>query len=194
MKDQQTAERRFRHLYEKHYAALLAYALRRCSDPSEASDAVADAFLVLWRRLPEAPTTDDEVLLWLYGVMKRVLANRERSRWRRRRLAERLSLLSREALEEEQSEARRADVLNLMNALAELTEQDREIILLAAWEGLSNVEIGKVLGCSENAATIRLHRARKRLTEVYEKDSTGTGDSPDERLRLRQPREERQEG
>lgn len=38
------------------HTALLAYAVRRVGQPSEAADVVADAFLVAWRRIDEAPT------------------------------------------------------------------------------------------------------------------------------------------
>jgi RNA polymerase sigma-70 factor (ECF subfamily) len=37
---------------------------------------------------------------------------------------------------------------------------------LAAWEGLGPAELATALGCSPNAATIRLHRARRRLESV----------------------------
>ena len=40
----------------------------------------------------------------------------------------------------------------------------------AAWEGLSHAEIGISLGCSENAAALRLHRARRRLREELLKE------------------------
>jgi RNA polymerase sigma-70 factor (ECF subfamily) len=51
----------------------------------------------------------------------------------------------------------------ILAALASLGSDDREIVLLAAWEELSPAEIGAVLGISQIAARSRLHRARKRL-------------------------------
>jgi DNA-directed RNA polymerase specialized sigma24 family protein len=75
------AEARFRRLYEQQYEPLLAYAARRTLDRSEAHDVVSETFLILWRRLDEAPR-DEEIPLWLYGVARRVLANRRRSRAR----------------------------------------------------------------------------------------------------------------
>ena len=48
------------------------------------------------------------------------------------------------------------------------SEADREILLLAAWEGLTTGEIGTVLGCSPNTAAVRLHRARRRLDDAME--------------------------
>lgn len=50
-------------------------------------------------------------------------------------------------------------------ALRALPEQDRELLTLAAWEGLGHGQIAVVLGCSRNAVRIRLHRARQKLAK-----------------------------
>jgi RNA polymerase sigma factor (sigma-70 family) len=185
-------EIRFRRLYEEHYEMLLAYAARRCPDPSEARDIVADTFLVLWRRLEAAPD-DKEVPLWLHGVIRRVLANHYRGRMRRDRLAARFAQTAREAPETDELAETNMHARQVLNALMALSEQQREVLLLAAWEQLSTVEIAAVLGCSENAAALRLHRARKRLTEVYKKENERTGDKSSEWPRLRRPPPERQD-
>jgi RNA polymerase sigma-70 factor (ECF subfamily) len=51
----------------------------------------------------------------------------------------------------------------LAQAFSALTEQDRELLLLIAWEGLDMAQAAQVLGCSRNALGVRLHRARKRF-------------------------------
>jgi RNA polymerase sigma-70 factor, ECF subfamily len=171
-------ETRFRRLYETHYPSLLAYATRRLPDFDEAHDVVADAFLVLWRRLEEAPA-DEEVGLWLYGVIRRVVANRLRARGRRQRLAVRFASIVADIAETtEESVARRLHAKTVFNALLQLGEHDREILLLAAWERLSTAGLASVYGCSENAAAIRLHRARKRLSEAVAKEIGESGDKP----------------
>jgi len=62
-------------------------------------------------------------------------------------------------------------------ALKQLRRDDQEILRLAAWEGLSGAELAVALGCTENAATIRLHRARKRLAEQLAKEEPAPGHS-----------------
>jgi RNA polymerase sigma factor (sigma-70 family) len=184
-------ERRFRELYARHYASILAYALRRSPDRTEAEDVVADTFLVLWRRLEDAPRQDEEIPLWLYGIARRVLANRHRARQRQERVAQRFADLLAEGPALEDVAAHRRNARRLLEALLALSEQDRELLMLAAWERLSTGELAVILGCSENAAAIRLHRARKRLTEVYRKENAASGHRDDERLRLRRPGEKR---
>jgi RNA polymerase sigma-70 factor (ECF subfamily) len=51
-------------------------------------------------------------------------------------------------------------------ALDSLSPADRELLRLIAWEQLSATEAGYVLGCSEAAARVRLHRARGRLARA----------------------------
>ena len=182
-------EARFRRLYDLHYESLLAYALRRCQNENEAHDVVADTFLVLWRRLGQAPP-DREVPLWLYGVAKRVLSNRQRTEFRGQRMVARLGQVTREDTATDELFAQRADARAVMNSLALLRDDEREILLLAAWERLTTAEIATVIGCTPNAAAIRLHRARRRLTKVYEKESGRTGDEYSARLERKPPAEQ----
>jgi RNA polymerase sigma-70 factor (ECF subfamily) len=84
--------------------------------------------------------------------------------------------LARVLPETEELAANRLDARRLLEALLQLKEQEREVLLMAAWERLSTAEVAAVLGCSENAATLRLHRARKRLTNVYKKENERAGD------------------
>jgi len=145
--------RRFEDLFGEVYEPLQRYARRR-TDPATADDVVADALLVLWRRLDEVP--DGAALPWCYGVARRCLANRRRGVDRQTQLVDRL-------MGERPSAPTEADPV-LHEALASLDADDREIVRLWAWEQLPPREIAVVLGISANAAAIRVHRAKSRLT------------------------------
>lgn len=158
-------ERRFRRLYEESYRPLFAYALRRVPAPEYASDVVAETLLIAWRRLDVVPAGSD-ALPWLYGVARRVLANQERGLRRAERLSQRLLELPRSQGDVESEMALRERYRVLLVAFERLDGLDQEVLRLAAWEGLSAAEMADVLACSENAATLRLHRARARLAEA----------------------------
>src|SRR4051794_19292838 len=83
------AEQRFSGLYRAYARALLGYSLRRCADPDEAADVVAESFLIAWRRLPDVPPSE-EARLWLYGTARNVLSNQKRGARRRDALTQRL--------------------------------------------------------------------------------------------------------
>jgi RNA polymerase sigma factor (sigma-70 family) len=147
---------RFETLFAAHHAAVRSYVARRAGGGVGIDDAVADTFLVAWRRLDDVP---DAPLPWLLGVARRVLADQRRSAHRRRSLVQRL---------------RTADPApgwapplslgpELASALASLTDHEREALLLVAWDELTPAEAAVAAGCSPAAFRVRLHRARRRV-------------------------------
>jgi RNA polymerase sigma-70 factor (ECF subfamily) len=166
-----TPDERFAALFERTHRPLLAYALRRVSNPADAADVVAETFLVAWRRLDDVPP-GDATRPWLFGVARRVLANHYRGERRRDALAERL----REQLTDVVIEPDEADTPTLA-AMRRLPDADQEVLRLLAWEELARDEIALVLGVSRAAVRVRLHRARRRLLEQMER---ATGTRPDE--------------
>jgi RNA polymerase sigma factor (sigma-70 family) len=157
---------RFRELYADNYPLILGYAMRRCAQPEDAADVVAETFLAAWRRLDDVPT--EHARTWLYGVARRVLANQLRGGRRRQRLGERLGEELRHFASATPERHRDGELELAASAFAALTEQDRELLALAGWEGLAGADLGRVLGCSANAARIRLHRARRRFARRLE--------------------------
>lgn len=55
----------------------------------------------------------------------------------------------------------------LQQALDELPDDKREIIVLSRYEGLKYKEIGDILDCTENAVKVKAHRALKELKQRY---------------------------
>jgi RNA polymerase sigma-70 factor (ECF subfamily) len=51
---------------------------------------------------------------------------------------------------------------------------EREVLMLAAWDRFSPPDAAAVLGCSPQAYTVRLHRARKRLARILDTDRPTT--------------------
>jgi RNA polymerase sigma-70 factor (ECF subfamily) len=155
MESAELREARFERIYAECAPAVLAYALRR-SSPDDAADVVAETFVIAWRRLSEL--ADADVLPWLYGVARRVLSTQRRSSNRQAAVAVRLALERVEPTTPDDDASTR-----VVGALAKLTESDREVLMLTAWEGLSGRQAASVLSCSPTAYRIRLHRARRRL-------------------------------
>jgi RNA polymerase sigma-70 factor (ECF subfamily) len=153
-------------LFAAHYDDVLAYALRR-SDGEAAQDVVAETFLVAWRRLEVVP---DDALPWLYGVARRVLANQRRSDRRRDALAQRLAAHAAPT----DRPAVGGDV-SLLRALARLSEQDCEALMLVAWEGLDRRRAAAALGCRPGTLGVRLHRARRRLARLLDQEEAPLG-------------------
>src|SRR5919201_6984557 len=105
------------------------------------------------------------------------MANQARGDACRSRLAEKLSA---------QTVAVQADGDPLAgpvhDALATLGSRDREILLLAEWEGLTPAEIARVMRCPAVSVRVRLHRARRRFRALFESQTEETTPLPRSRL------------
>jgi RNA polymerase sigma-70 factor (ECF subfamily) len=150
-------EKWFVELYESAYGDVLRYTRRRV-DEEAARDVAAETFLVAWRRMHVIPA---DPLPWLYGVARGVLANEFRRSWRQRRTAGRIAGSLPEVPTDHSERIGEAEIVAA--ALATLSEGDREVISLVAWEGLEAQAAAQVVGCSAGAFAVRLHRARRRL-------------------------------
>ncbi|MBB2925529.1 RNA polymerase sigma factor [Cellulomonas cellasea] len=154
---------RFEELWRAHSGRVLLFAARHVG-PHDAQEVVAEVFLVLWRRLDDAPAAADEVLPWLLGVARHVMANQRRADNRRTRLGQDLETVAR--LAESAGASTAEEVVEreaVLTALGSLSVADRETLLLVAWDGLTAEQAAQVLGCTTTAFRVRLHRARRRL-------------------------------
>jgi RNA polymerase sigma factor (sigma-70 family) len=138
------AEERLRRLYEAAWRPVLAYALRRTPSADEAADILMETFTIAWVHLSEVPEGDSAVL-WLYATARGAIANATRRQQRRLRLSERAATeLNRAAPAEADAAPAHEDALVATAALGLLDDEDRELLMLAAWEGLGSHELGRL--------------------------------------------------
>jgi RNA polymerase sigma factor (sigma-70 family) len=177
-KTERDRERRFDALFASFGSDIVAYCGWRARSSSDAQDAVADVFLAAWRRLDELPE-GDAARVWLYATARRVIANQRRSSRRRAALHERLALEA--ASVSQQLPVSDQEETIVHEALRALGSRDREVLLLAEWEGLSSAQIAAVLGCHTVTARGRLHRARRRFRALF--DELAAGDDSEQPAR-----------
>ena len=138
--------------------------LRRRATADDAADAFGDSMLTIWRRLDDVPS--DDPLPWCYGVARRCLANQRRAAGRRMRLVERAATLELPTLDAADGDPQAVierDDPELAAAMRTLTDPEREIVALWAWEQLEPREIALVLDTTSNAVSVALTRAKRKL-------------------------------
>jgi RNA polymerase sigma-70 factor (ECF subfamily) len=154
----------FTALYQAHYRQVYAYAVTRAGRQL-ADEVVAETFLVAWRRLSALPKATP--LPWLLAVARNVVGERYRAEERQQAVAAEMRAW---ITEEELSVADVADGVAeraaVLNALAQLSDDDRELLTLVAWQGLAASHVARVLGCSTATYYVRLHRARRQLKDA----------------------------
>jgi RNA polymerase sigma-70 factor (ECF subfamily) len=157
------AMRRFTALYDANHGRVYGYAMDRAG-ARWADEIVSETFLVAWRRFAEVP---DPALPWLLGVARNLA--REQFRLSARDQSIEAELSARFAAGESTS-ADPADVVTerdtVLTALAWLSHDDRELLTLVLWHGVSPREAASVIDCSTATYFVRLHRARRRLEQI----------------------------
>lgn len=148
----------FTTLFQAHAGAVHRYLLRRGAGP-EAEDLTAEVLTVAWRRRDDVPSGAE--LPWLYRTAGFVLANH-----RRKGRPVPVSELPDEP-DPDDPALRAVQDDQVRRALAALSVRDREVLLLAAWEGLDGQQLADTLGIGRGGADAALSRARSRLREAW---------------------------
>ena len=145
----------------------LAYRILR--DEARAQDAVQEAFLIAWRELPRL-RDESRFSTWLY----RLLVNacyaeiRQTKRWQP---GLRLIVDSDGAPTTEDSQADTARRDELERAFRRLSAEQRAVVVMHHYLGLSGSEIADALGLSPGTVRSRLHYARQHMRAAMEADA-----------------------
>ena len=107
------------------------------------------------------PAAAEDARRYAFGVARKILLTARRGRRRYTALADRLRVLVREEI----VPGPEVDI-ELRTALGSLTDRDRELVLLVAWEGFSVADASQILDIRPDAARARYSRARAQLRET----------------------------
>ncbi|HWB12128.1 MAG TPA: sigma-70 family RNA polymerase sigma factor [Pirellulales bacterium] len=129
-------------LVDTHAAALMLCARQWCSEPE---DVVQEAFVKLVRQ--RSPPTD--AVAWLYRVVRNGAIDAGKTARRRQRRESSVARPERWFVE---CDIDGLDAETAVAALAQLADEEREVIVAKLWGGLSFEQIGSVVGCSASTA------------------------------------------
>lgn len=176
-------EQDFDRWYADHVEVVWRYARRRVTSTEDADEVTAETFTVAWRRRGQVPRgAPHEVRLWLLGVARNVLANLHRAERRRLRVFLRLAGQTPASVPGVDETADPG----LWKALSQLSLDDRDVLLMRAWDELGVIDIATLLGTTPSAVSARLHRARGRLHQALADDRSPVdqGETPGTGRRL----------
>jgi len=158
-------------LFEQFHAPILNYLHRMVHDRALAEDLTQDTFIKAYNALPRTKP-DLAFKAWLY----RIATNTAISHMRRGKIIKWLPFLTDRETPDEAIERSVTRSTDINEALGKLPQHYAAALLLRHYQGLSLAETAQALDITENAAKLRLFRARKAFATVYGAAPDGTGD------------------
>jgi RNA polymerase sigma factor (sigma-70 family) len=159
----------FAAVFDRHYETIHRYLERRAGRDA-AEDLSGEVFRIGFEQRSRFRPVHESALPWLYGLATNLLLKHWRSESRQLRALARVEAGWREDAHDAAATHNRVDAqavsARLLAAVARLSQGDRDVLLLFAWEELTYDEVAVALGIPEGTVRSRLNRARRSLRAV----------------------------
>lgn len=169
----------FAAVFDRHFAAIHAYLQRRIGRDL-ADELSAQTFLVAFDNRGRYDTSRPDARPWLFGIATNLLRRCRRQELRELRAYARSGVDP--VLDAFDGVVERVDATNmrreLVEALAQISTEEIDALLLFAWAELSYAEIAEALEIPVGTVRSRLSRARGRIRELLELEVASTGCQP----------------
>jgi RNA polymerase sigma-70 factor (ECF subfamily) len=147
-----------RALFDRHHPAIYGFLVASVRDADLAEDLTQDVFVRVWRHRASFDSTKP-FRPWIFRIARNV-ASDARRRPVSLPLPDSIAALDPPA-DERLDAAERAG--RVRDAVRTLPDGQREVLLLSRWSGMKYRDIADVVGCSEGAVRVRVHRAMETL-------------------------------
>lgn len=153
-------------LYDRYFDVIYHYIARRVGNDRVAEDLAGAVWERALTAIERYEVRGVPFAAWLYRIAGNLVANHHRKRKLRSTVPFTRQRTSRDPRD------RVDDRAMVRNALRQLSEADQEVLGLCYYAGMTPPEIAEVLDCTPAAVHKRLHRARARLRDRIEVDSS----------------------
>jgi RNA polymerase sigma-70 factor (ECF subfamily) len=157
----------FSELYDQHQAAIYRYILCRVSTVATAEDLTSEVFVRLVESIDDFTYQGRPLLAWLYTIARNLVHDHHRRQAR----TETVCLddgLAASCADPESSAILILDQERLTGALRQLTDEQREVIMLRFMEGLDNDVVAQIMGKSYGAVKALQHRGLEALRRAMD--------------------------
>jgi RNA polymerase sigma-70 factor, ECF subfamily len=160
----------FEDLYRDYLGRIYAFVRAQVGSSSDAEDITAQVFMNAYQAYARFEARNTTPAAWLFRIARNATLDHFRAQGRRDRLRR---TIERQPVAEDDPAGQAEDRIQyraLLARVAQLPERQREAISLRH-SGLSFDEVGRLIGCSEDAAKMLYHRALKALKEAVHKEA-----------------------
>ena len=154
----------FCELYGMYKDRLYRYALYRLGDPDDAEDAVSECVLAAWQGIRQLRNTS-AFGAWIFRVLRNCCSRNIKSIISLRENMQKLYDSGADASALAAGPADPSAAIELAEALSQLTEDEREVVLLSAVCGLTSREISGITGLTAGASRSKLSRSLAKMRD-----------------------------
>lgn len=161
--------RAFEPLYHRYGDRIWRYALQRTGSPAAADDVLSETILGALESLERFDPERGSFASWIFTIASRRISDQQRGHRRLWQLINRAGKYEQRIMPDPLSSiVTGIDAARVRAAVAKLPEPDREIVILRYSADLSTRTIANIVGLTDGAVRVRLHRARQRLATELE--------------------------
>ena len=154
----------FCELYGMYKDRLYRYALYRLGDPDDAEDAVSECVLAAWQGIRQLRNTS-AFGAWIFRILRNCCSRNIKSIISLRENMQNLYDSGADASALAAGPADPSAAIELAEALSQLTEDEREVVLLSAVCGLTSREISGITGLTAGASRSKLSRSLAKMRD-----------------------------
>jgi RNA polymerase sigma-70 factor (ECF subfamily) len=161
----------FGRLYDMHVDRVYRHIYYRVGNEADAEDLTQQVFLKAWQAIHRYKETASPFIAWLMTISHNLVIDFYRTRYKRdKAYLEADSMADESVPNPEQVTEARFDQQRVRRAILQLPKDQQHVILLRFVEGFRNAEIASILGKSEGAIRVILHRGLVALRYILEKE------------------------
>ena len=158
----------FCRLYSLYSARLYRYAFYRLGNETDAEDAVSECVLAAWKQIRQL-REPDAFTAWIFRILSGCCGHLIRQQIRQRKQAEEQAQQTELSAGAASHEGSDSDTwLILQEALQQLPDREREIVLLSAVGGLTSAEIAEMTDLTAGSVRSALSRSLKKVRGYFE--------------------------
>lgn len=156
-------QRSFAQLYDSVSLYMYKYALYSLGNPHDAEDVVSETFLDAYRGL-HSLRDESAFKSWIMKILSIKIKHKFKEYTQSREVVE----LTEEVAGSEDLSGELTDKSAAMQALEQLSPQERQIVVLTSIHGYTTREVAKMLGCPHGTVSSKLHRALVKLRTILQ--------------------------
>lgn len=153
-------------LFQRHHKALYGFLLRMTGNTQTSEDLVQEVFLRILK-YRHTYRGDSQFVVWMFRIARNARVDYYRKKHMDSLEKKDASTILSDDLNPLEDYEKTQDSAILHRALAQLTEDDREVLLLSRFENMKYKDIADLLGCLEGTIKARVHRAIARLRDTF---------------------------